>query len=273
MSDFSDAFDAGKKLAFVAPIQGITGAVALANGYSLHDITKWLPTLAPPHDKRGLVTLHTAEAFVTYVNAYRDADTLVLTDANAATVTAVIDYHKAGEDGAPRHGKHRASFACRHTKEWQVWTAANKKAMSQVDFAQFLEDNLPDIAAPAGAVLLEMARTIEVKKDVQFASSIRLQDGQQQLTYNETVDGSTSKGQLRLVEMIALGIAPFEGADQFHLDARLRFRMNDGKLSLWYDLVRPHKVLEDAFRDVLKVIADGLPAARIVAGAVGRLAE
>jgi uncharacterized protein YfdQ (DUF2303 family) len=272
MSDFKDALEAGKQHEFMRRIDDLP-VVALQAGYQLHDITKFLPTLPAPVDKRGVVTLHTPQAFVTYVDAYRDRDTLVLTDVTAATVKAVIDYHKAGEDGAPRHGKHIASFACRHTKEWATWSAAHKKAMSQVDFAQFLEDNLPDIAAPAGGLLLEMARTIEVKKDVAFASSVRLQDGQQQLTYNENIEGSTSRGSLRLFETITLGIAPFEGSSKYELQARLRFRMNDGKLSLWFDLVRAHKVLEDAFAEVLAVITAGLPDARIVAGAVGRLAE
>ena len=192
MSDFQDAFNAGERKQFMERI-GDLPVVALASGYTLQDITKYLPALPVPVDKRGLVTLHTPQAFVTYVEAYRDPDTLVLTDVNAATVSAVIDYHKAGEAGAPRHGKHRAVYACRKTKEWETWTVANKRAMSQVEFATFLEDNLTDIAAPNGAQLLEMARSIEVKKDVQFASSVRLTDGQQQLTYNEVIEGSTSR--------------------------------------------------------------------------------
>lgn len=271
MSDFEDAYNAGREHAPVPFTQINDLPVGLVpEGFSLTDISRFLPA---PVDKRGIVTLFTPQAFVAYVGAYRDPDTLVLTDINAASVTAVIDYHKAGEEGAPRHGKHRATFTCRKTKEWDTWIGQNKKPMAQAAFAEFLEDNLPDIAFPVGAQLLEMARTIEVKKDVQFASSIRLSDGQQQLTYNEVIDGSTSRGQMRLVDEIVLGLAPFDGCQKYELRARLRFRMTDGKLSLWFDILRPHKVIEDAFNEVLKVIADGLPSARIVAGAVGRLAE
>ena len=38
----------------------------------------------------------------------------------------------------------------------------------------------------------------------------------------------------------------------FHaVTARLRYRIADqGKLTMWFDLLRPHKVLEDAVREV-----------------------
>lgn len=32
--------------------------------------------------------------------------------------------------------------------------------------------------------------------------------------------------------------------------ARLKYRVKDGALTIWYELVRPHKVLEDAFRAI-----------------------
>jgi hypothetical protein len=56
-------------------------------------------------------------------------------------------------------------------------------------------------------------------------------------------------------ETFALGIAVFEGGDRYHVEARLRYRIADGgKMTMWYDLLRPHKVLEDALSFVWKAI-------------------
>lgn len=40
------------------------------------------------------------------------------------------------------------------------------------------------------------------------------------------------------------------------LEARLRYRIDEGRLAFWYDLLRPHKVLENAVMDVWKEISD-----------------
>jgi uncharacterized protein YfdQ (DUF2303 family) len=56
-------------------------------------------------------------------------------------------------------------------------------------------------------------------------------------------------------ETFALGIAVFEGGDRYHVEARLRYRIADGgKMTMWFDLLRPHKVLEDALSFVWKAI-------------------
>lgn len=265
MSDFQDAFDQGAKQRPIASIDPAIGVVAVAEGFTLTDVSKWLEA---PMDKRGTVSLFTAQSFIDYVQAYRDADTLVACDLNTRTVTASLDYHRTG-DGDPRHGLHRAVYGCRLTKEWEAWTRASGKRMTQMEFAEFLEDNLPDIASPAGALVLQMASDLSVKKDVAFASSSRLRDGQQQVNYSETIsDGSTSRGDLKLAETIVLGIAPFEGGDKYQIDARLRFRITDGKLALWVDLLRPHKVIEDAFNREVATITAALAPTRVVHGKI-----
>lgn len=33
--------------------------------------------------------------------------------------------------------------------------------------------------------------------------------------------------------------------------------MDGGKLAIWYELIRPHKVIEAAFRDTLETVING----------------
>lgn len=152
----------------------------------------------------------------------------------------------------------RAIYAPIMAPEWMTWTAANKQAMDQAKFSQFIEDNLPDVAQPPGADLLTITRSIEAKKKVNFASSIRLSDGSHQLTFEEEVQGSAAKGQLTIPESIRLAIPVLLNGPRYAVDARLRYRIDQaGKLALWVDLLRPHEIVQHAVTEARKTIADG----------------
>jgi uncharacterized protein YfdQ (DUF2303 family) len=126
----------------------------------------------------------------------------------------------------------------------------NKKQLTQVDFARFLEDNLPDIVEPEGATLLEVALTFEAKKDVEFASGVRLQNGQIQFQYNEVIRGAAQKGTLEVPEQFVLGIPIHVGGPAYRIPVRFRWRLHEGKAVFWYEIVRPHRYVEDALREI-----------------------
>jgi uncharacterized protein YfdQ (DUF2303 family) len=68
-------------------------------------------------------------------------------------------------------------------------------------------------------------------------------------------EGTASKGKLQVPQVFTIGIPVFEGGARYAVDARLRYRIAEGgKLSLWFDLLRPHKILEDALRELRTVI-------------------
>ncbi len=151
--------------------------------------------------------------------------------------------------------EHTATHSCRPTNEWIRWVNQSGKAMNQVQFAEFIEDNLLDIHAPPGADLLELARNLEAKKTIKFSSSFRSTDGQRKLVYDEDVQSGTSKGDMKVPETFILGLMVFKGGASYKVEARLRYRFPEGKLSFSYDLVRPHKIIEAAFNDVFTKIA------------------
>ena len=49
-----------------------------------------------------------------------------------------------------------------------------------------------------------------------------------------------------------LGIQPFHNGDYYQVKARIRYRIKDGSLFLWYELINPEKVVEDAFNTTLE---------------------
>lgn len=216
------------------------------------------PLVAP------VVHVTAPESLIAYAQRFATEHTvLFVEDVPSPRLTLVIDYHAAtAEDGTPgayAWARRRAVYEPVLTSEWQTWTTQSGKRVPQVDFAQFLEDNLPDIATPAGADILQIARTLEVKKGVNFRSSVRLDNGETQLLYEEVIQGSAAKGQFQIPDRLLLGLQPFKGAAKYEVAARFRYRLAESQLRLGVDLERVHKVLDAAVKDMLVDVVAKLP--------------
>lgn len=255
----------------VALAQGLgqpTQAAGLAYPISLvpdslriEDLEKHLP--APTRIRERLQLLD-ADTFIAYVNRFATEATAVFCNGpEGRTFTAVLDYHQPGH---PSWGNHKASYQCPTTVEWGRWRAADRKKLTQAEFAEFIEDNVKDIVQPDGmptapnaADMLEISRTLEAKKNISFRQGTRLDNGQVQLTYNEQIDGRAGEtGQLSIPEQFFVAVKPFLGGDAFCVPARFRYRITEGRLVMWYELVRPDKVLEEAYGAVRAKIAGSI---------------
>lgn len=215
-------------------------------------------TLLNPMRTRATVAISAADSFIAYINKHKtDATSLYGSMGDKPSFIAVIDDH-APAVAAWR--EHKATYACPLSPEWRTWTNPlhNAKAKTQVDFARFIEDNLLDIVDPSAAEVLAVSRTLEAKKSVSFSSGVRLDNGDVQFTFTEETKGTAGKGTIDIPERFGIAIPVFEGGDKYRIDARLRYRINDdGQLSMWYELERPHKVIEHATKEVWKAIAEG----------------
>lgn len=226
-----------------------TPTLIIPNDFKIESLEKHLKA---PTRKRGTVTLRDAASFIKLVTQEAGEGSRIYGSYQPPKFVAVFN------DGAGVYGPgwqdHRAVFDCPLSVEWKTWTSFNKKTMSQAEFAQFIEDNVPDIVDPPAAAMLEISRTLEAKKKVEFASGIRLSNGQQELTYNEEIKGTAGKGKLEIPEVFKVGIAVIEGGTRYSVACRLRYRIGDGSLLMWYDMLRPHKIIEDAVKDVWQQI-------------------
>lgn len=225
-------------------VVGETPYTVVPEGYEVKNLES---LLANPTRKRGSVTLRDVKSFVTLVKAETTVSTRIYGNYNNPGFVAVFNDH--GITGAGWQD-HRAVFHCPVSTEWTTWTKNSGNRMNQEQFAQFIEDNLPDIAQPPAADMLEISRTLEAKKKVNFASGVRLSNGQNQLTYEEEISGTAAKGQIQVPEEFTIGIPVLEGGIKYAVTARLRYRILEGKMQMWFELVRPHKILEDAIKEV-----------------------
>lgn len=210
----------------------------------------------PPDRVVANVQMRDAGSFAEYVIAYRDERTRLFAEPQFFKFLAVLDYHYpaiGGEDiRTPQFCDHKAIFQMVHDERWKIWTGQDNKPMSQVEFAEFIEDNQADLINPVPAIMLEIARDLTAKIDVNFGSSTRLQSGQVRLKYEETVKtGIPSAGDIEVPEEFSLKIPVFFGEQAVALRARLRFRINQGKLSFHYRLYRPKQVENDAFGEAV----------------------
>ncbi|AVQ84258.1 DUF2303 family protein [Variovorax sp. PMC12] len=223
--------------------------VIVPQDYRFHSLES---QLGAPVRKKGTTVLTDEASFIAVLNDQKTNDTRLFSTINPPTFTAVFNHIAE----LPGWGDHRAAYNAPLSPEWKIWTEKSGRPQKQADFAQFIEDNLPDIVEPAGADLLEVAHGLIAKKNVKFASAIRLSDGSNQFTYEEDVQGATQKGQMAVPDHFVIGIPVFEGGEAWRVDARLRYRISEGGLTLWYELVRPHKVIETAVNELRKRISD-----------------
>lgn len=241
------------------PLPGGEPFVVLPKGYTVADISAH----APPTHIRTKVALTEPAAFIAYVNRFKTERTLIfahVTD-TGAKLSAVLDYHgKPGEEHQAARLAHVATFECLPTTEWRRWVEANTKRFDQVGFATWLEENQDLLVTPNGAALLEFVQTLEGKNSVRFNSAVRLQSGGNALQYDEDVElrGSvtTTTGKMELPNFIEAGIEPFQGMGKYKVRARLKYRIESRKLTLWFETVAMHRIVRDAVAGVLKDVAE-----------------
>jgi uncharacterized protein YfdQ (DUF2303 family) len=228
-----------------------------------------------PYRIKQNVEVWDAASFVEYFLKFRDDDSRVFADVNAATVTALIDYHEGriavegieSHAAAPRWGSHKLTLALKKSAEWLLWISQNKKAMDQDTFATFIEDNAPDINEPSAATMKEIATDLHETQDLTFASKAVGPNGSAKLTYSNEVKTTFGKAAATVPESFKVAIPVYTGGGLVQLVARLRTRVNNGKVSFWYDLLRADAAERAAFDHARGEIGSAI-GSQIISGVV-----
>lgn len=220
-------------------------------GVQKFDLTGPEHTGVPPR-KSGTTTVRDARSWLAYFSKHSGGASEVYADSERLTVTGVLNAHGADEAS---WGDHRVVLALRTTDAWKQWTKYDGELLGQEEFAEFLEDHLPELLEPSSADMLEIAQSIQAATKVDFQSGVRLSSGQRQFQYVETTTTKAGqKGQLTVPETFVVGLVPFEGSEGYRLTARLRYRITDRGLRMGYKLERPADILRTAFSDVVDAV-------------------
>ena len=230
--------------------------LVLPAGYTHRDITQAVMAAQPaPHRKAAEVQLHDLDSLRVMLADQLAAERgYVYADIDTRRITAVFNDHRGTAAG---WRDHRAYFEATYTPEFKLWLTNNRQPKSQTEFAEFIEDNFADITEPAAQQLLDVATTIQAKTDISFSSAKRLQDGQTQLGYTETIDARAgANGALQIPKEFAIGVRIFRNGAGYKLRARLKYRLGAGAVKFWYELDRPERAIEDAFAQYVATLVE-----------------
>jgi len=255
-NDAQTILDAGSALA--EPVLGHNGIpyTLVPEGYSIQSLEHLLPQ--PARVKQNAL-LHDTASFIAYVKQFAEPTTAIFFNQAKGSFRAVIDYHgplTMGEQN-PQWCGHTASFAPKASPEWTAWLAADGRRMNQTDFATFLEQRNEDIRE--GKTLLNIAMNMQLKREVRFTSSQRVQGtaGVELLNYQEDVQGTATDGKLAIPASFTLLIQPYIGGDASTIECYFRFLLKDGKLTLWFELKNPLRFIENALGIIRDYIQEG----------------
>lgn len=231
--------------------------------------------LALPIRKRANIQLDDAASFSTYVNLHKKSSSVLYAkikiQEQVLNVMGIMDDHEFNvqqeqKDAPPNTvigdaawREHVVQFTPPKTLEWLKWNLHNKKSMSQLEFAAFIEDNLPDIQAvagsPSGADMLKMALGFEQTSDAKFSSKLNNQSGGVTMEFISTDDKATVS-RMEVFNRFTLGLKVFLNGHAYPLEARLKYRASGGSVSFWYELVRPDRVFNTACETTLNAIQE-----------------
>ncbi len=228
------------------------------NGTTL-DLEKLLPV---PRRKIANVILTDADTYVDYIKRHGSLAYATLW-CKADFIKGVLGFlailNDHGEEESQQHWRdHKATYIPEKSVEWTTWIGKTGTAMSQTDFALFLEENMKDIASsdgmPTGAAMLQMAIDFEAKQDMRFKSAVRLQSGGVRMEYVADEDKNTVES-MKVFERFQIAIPVLrDDTARYPVTARLRYRQRDGKLQFWYELIRADLVMEQSARSLVESI-------------------
>lgn len=253
-SDIHAAIESGKSQIQQFEHEGDT-VLVIPEGHKPHTLAAFL---AAPKLLKQAITVLTPNALLDYWEKFATDHSVMFVDVQNGKFHVVLDYHQSPE--SPAWGYHTVTYQCPQTPEWKKWTHFSGEKMNQVQFAFFIEENAPEIIAPSSAEMLEVATTLQAKNKVSFTSAIKLENGETQFQYVENMDEKAgSNGQLTVPSLIKLAVKPLQGEPAYSMEARFRYRIDkEGGLLMWYDLIRPERIFEDAVNDVMARIKGGI---------------
>jgi hypothetical protein len=226
-----------------------------------------------PKHRVGTAEFTAIESLIGHVNRFKDADTALFAvdDRTKPSITAVLDYHRAGSEADPRYGFHRSLFQFPLSDEWKAWTKSDSQAFSMGEFAAFLEDRIIDvldlipsedslpedmqrfvntvggsIASPSK--LIELSVGLKVNERSAVKEAINLASGEAQVQFvAEHVDDAGQP--LRVPGLFLIGIPVFNKGPIYRLAARLRYRKTPAGLVFFYQLWRADRTFDHSFRE------------------------
>lgn len=202
-----------------------------------------------PRRRSGRLSLTELDSFIELVNRFKESSSTLWAGTNV--LTCVFNDHSSGADPALAGWRdHVAVYSCPFSDEWKAWTNRADSAMSQDEFASWLDEHLEDITGgegyPKSAELMEMTRGLQVHTKGTFQRVVDPTTGQYSLVAKEEHTSNSTK----IPRAFQLGLRVFEGGARYAVEARIQFRMGQGRPVFSFSLHRAAEIVKVAFAEV-----------------------
>lgn len=230
--------------------------VIVPEGMKVHDIH--MDGYAPGYISRKSA-FSLPDSFIEYLKDYINSDgrTVVFANEQTDSFLGVIDYHmqpaNITADDQGRRCAHHATMALTKDETYSRFASINGSWLSQLEMAQFLEENLVAVIAPDGSTLMELITKFEVAQNAEFKKAINMTSSTVELTFNQRdqVAGSfVVPRQITIVTPVYFGGQPKE------IELFFRYKASGGNLSFKLDMHRKAYMERDAFLAIVTRIAD-----------------
>lgn len=180
----------------------------------------------------------------------------VFADRDRLRITAFVDYH---QPGAGSWLDHSATVQLKLSTAYGTWMNKAGTWMTQAAMAEFLEDNLADIASPSHTDVLDFVSKLEATRRETFKSAINQTTGEVAFVWTKENAGTESA---RIISEFTLGIPFWQRGEAIAVAARLQHSIKevDGKatLSFRFKLQNPEQIKDKLWAEMLDALRLGL---------------
>ena len=109
--------------------------------------------------------------------------------------------------------------------------------------------------APDAGELLDACRDLQVRRKVNFTKAVRTASDNENFEFSEETNATTKKGDLELPTKFTLGLPVYFGDAETEVFAFLRWKLDEGQLTLGIQLHRVEHVRQAVFKQIVMDVA------------------
>lgn len=233
-----------------------------------------------PRALSGTAQILTEQSMIDHILRFKDKYSVLF--ATASAVTAIYDYHEPMAqviiDGAvteqpqaalpqlrtrdklARWQRHRAEYTPKLSREWEKWITGAGKAMSQTEFADFLDENDQDIAGPTDnrkvptqADLVTLGHTLKVTSEDVVEATIDRTTGNYQMVAKQDMKPT---GECKIPKEFDILIPIFDGGEKVRICCKFRLQKSGGQLKFGWVVPTAARMLREEYAAMAKRVGE-----------------
>lgn len=192
------------------------------------------------------------EDLIGYANRFKRLESSIYSVGDTIT----LEVKHRSPNGETAWTDHTASVTLQRTDSFRQWLASDKQALSQEQFAEFLEDHSIEVLRPDAAEMLEIARTLSIQKSSSVRSVLRTAGGHSLAFNRDQQARAGAADELEIPTQFEVRLTPFKHVNaSFDTIARLKVRLRDDTVKFVFELQKVEERTDEVLAQILDDIA------------------